>query len=106
MVESDITIRKAVVADAEMLADMGRRTFLDAFATTNQPEHMEQYAAETFAVDRIQEELEDPETDFFVAVRGESCVGYAKIRTGDVPDRQTDVVMTQSLSGTAIKTRR
>lgn len=83
--QSKIQIRYAAVADAILLADLGRRTFVDAFGSQNDPAHIQEYVAVAFVVDRLEDELKDPNTDFLIAEAGGEALGYAKIALGDAP---------------------
>jgi diamine N-acetyltransferase len=81
-----ISIRRPSVADARMIKDLAVRTFHDAFWETNSPENMESYMDQAFALDKLQEEMADPQATFLVAeVEGEA-VGYAKIYAGSPPE--------------------
>ena len=77
-------IRRASVEDAELLADLGARTFAETFAEDNSPEDMAAYLSSTFTAGRLTEELNDPLSVFFVADVEGSAAGYAKIHPGAV----------------------
>ena len=83
--QSEIKTRYAGVADAALLADLGRRTFVDAFGSQNDPAHIQEYVAVAFTVDRLEDELRDPLADFLIAEEGGEALGYAKIALGDAP---------------------
>jgi len=84
-VQSKIHIRHATVEDAAQLAALGRRTFVDAFGSQNDPAHVQEYVAVAFAVARLEDELKDPLADFLIAEEGGAAVGYAKIALGVAP---------------------
>ena len=77
-------VRRASVEDAELLADLGARTFDETFSTENSPEDMAAYLAASFGVGRLTEELADPLSVFFVAEVDGSAAGYAKLHAGGV----------------------
>lgn len=81
------SIRRAGPADAETLAALGERTFLETFAASNAGSDMDAYVRDAFSVKRLLAELADPDSAFFLAfAEGVSAPGgYAKLRTG-VPD--------------------
>lgn len=83
--ESTLTIRRAVSADASLLADLGARTFSEAFAADprNRPEDMDVYMSSSFTASRLEAELTDPLSTFLIAEIGGSAAGYAKIYAGD-----------------------
>ena len=76
-------IRRAVVEDAALLAELGRQTFAETFAHQNTPEDMEAYLAATFNVEQQTAELVDPRSVFFIAEVEGQAAGYAKIRSGE-----------------------
>lgn len=81
----DIAVRSATLSDAELLADLGARTFYDAFAAENTEADMSAYLAGAFSADIQAAELADPETAFLIATSDEGPVGYARLRTGMAP---------------------
>lgn len=78
-------IRHATIADADLLSELGSRTFLETFAATNNPEDMAAYLAETFNPACQTEEIADPLSVFLIAEIDGMAVGYARIKAGDVP---------------------
>lgn len=80
-----ITIRRATLADAEMLSALGAITFQSAFAADNDPDDMATYLASAFSPTQQAAELADPRATFFVAeIEGEAA-GYAKLLAGEAP---------------------
>ena len=79
-----IHIRRGTVEDYEVLADLGKRTFREAFANQNTPADMEAYLERSFAPAKIRRELEDPAAIFLLAYGGVDLppTGYAGLRTG------------------------
>lgn len=86
MANSGIIVRAANSSDASCLAELGARTFLAAFAEHNDPADIDAYVAEAFNQDTILQELENPGCLFWVAVAGDTHIGYAKIRKGEPPE--------------------
>ncbi|HKQ54108.1 MAG TPA: GNAT family N-acetyltransferase [Pyrinomonadaceae bacterium] len=81
----EVQIRCADSSDAELLAELGARTFTETFAAENTPEDMNAYLAEVFTAARLAEELADPKAVFLLAfVEGEAA-GYAKLYQGEPP---------------------
>lgn len=77
----EIIIRRADVSDAEMLAELSRTTFWDAFHRNpkNAPEDMADYMQTAFNVEQIKSELADAKTIFLIAEIEDEAVGYAKL---------------------------
>lgn len=75
-----IALAKATAATAAQLAELGRQTFQDTFATANTPEDMAAFLAESFGPEQQLAELQNPETTFLLAHMQGALVGYAKLR--------------------------
>lgn len=77
-------IRHAIAADAGLLAELGARTFSEAFAADerNRPEDMAAYMASAFTREQQAAELADPLSIFFIAEIDGVAVGYAKLFPG------------------------
>ncbi len=86
MEKHDITIRRAKTVDAGQLADLGARTFWQAFGADNNPEDMQTYVAAHFSPAQIGQELDSTSATFFVAEVSDKQVGYAKLNQGATPD--------------------
>lgn len=81
----EVTIRRADSAEAELLADLGARTFAEAFAAENTPENMSAYLAQAFTTARLAAELADPWATFLLALVEGEAAGYAKLYQGEPP---------------------
>jgi diamine N-acetyltransferase len=78
-------IRRATVADAAVLAELGARTFNDTFAADNKPADMAAYLAVAFSPEQQAAELADARATFLLAEMDGSAAGYAALRAGDAP---------------------
>lgn len=85
MKPADLAIRIAAAADAADIAELGARTFVNAFAPANRPEDIASYVAEAFSRDTIERELQDPGSVFLLLVRARANIGYAKLRKAAAP---------------------
>ena len=76
-----VTIRQALISDAEALAKLSRETFHETFDghPKNDPEDMRAYVAAAFADEQIAAELAAQDNLFLVAEKDERAVGYAKL---------------------------
>lgn len=77
-----LTLRHATMADAALLAELGRETFSETFAAENTPDNMAQYLASAFGVDIQTAELAEPGVLFLIAEWEEKPVGYAQLKEG------------------------
>ncbi|HEX8395460.1 MAG TPA: GNAT family N-acetyltransferase [Longimicrobium sp.] len=78
-------IRAAQPADAEALAELGARTFSDAFAADNRPEDMAAYMAQAYTPEQMAAELADPWIVTVVAESEGKLVAYAQVGRGSAP---------------------
>lgn len=77
-----LTVRLATPADTALLADMGARTFRDAFGPDNDPADVEQHVAATYAPALIAAELARPDSTFWIADSDGRPAGYALVAAG------------------------
>jgi diamine N-acetyltransferase len=82
-------IRRGHADDADLLAELGARTFSETFAADNTPDNMTAYLASSFSLDKLAEELADPHSLFLIAEADGIALGYAMLRSGDVEDGVT-----------------
>ena len=86
MAERLTTIRRAVPGDAAALAELGARTFRDAFEADNKPEDMALYLASTYGLDLQSAELRNTGIVTLLAEHESRLAGYAQLRDGPAPD--------------------
>lgn len=85
VMERGITIRRAVPADAPLLARLAAATFLDTFAADNDPQDLAAYMSTAFGEDIQRAELQDSECAVFLAGGGGGEKGYLMLRDLPVP---------------------
>jgi ribosomal protein S18 acetylase RimI-like enzyme len=86
IMDETLTIRSCSLHDAEAIISLGIRTFRDTFDEYNTPENMMLYLNSTFTLRRIREELQEPESVFFLAEDDDVAIGYARVRRSEVPE--------------------
>ena len=86
MPTSELSIRRASQDDAELITELGTRTFLDAFGPDNNPGDMQNYITSAFNTTQIASELADSYSIFLLAYISENPVGYAKLNAGTAPE--------------------
>lgn len=84
------TIRPVDPSEVRSLAELGRRTFVAAFASGNAPDDLAAYVERAFGIERIAAELASPDSHFFFAEVGGELAGYLKINTGDAQTERID----------------
>jgi len=80
-----IQIRLAGPEDAELIADISRRTFVDSFAIHNTKENMDLYLNQQFTREMQMAEVGAPGRIFLLATWDEEPAGYASMREGTPP---------------------
>jgi diamine N-acetyltransferase len=80
------TIRPALPGDAAALAELGARTFRDAFEADNTPEDMALYLASNYGPDLQSAELRNAGIVTLLAEDESRLAGYAQLREGPAPD--------------------
>ena len=83
MENSTLYIRCARIKDANLLAELGARTFAETFTEDNTSEDMAAYLATSFNIEQLTAELTDPLSTFFIAEVDGNAAGYAKIHSGE-----------------------
>jgi ribosomal protein S18 acetylase RimI-like enzyme len=78
-----VQVEACVPTDADLIADLGWRTFEETYAADTSKENMERHLAEAYAPDQVRRELTTPGSRFFVARVGDVPAGYLKVNTGD-----------------------
>jgi ribosomal protein S18 acetylase RimI-like enzyme len=84
MQNSTLNIRRALIDDANLLAELGAQTFAETFAEDNTPEDMASYLAASFNIEKLTAELIDPLSIFFIVEVDGNAAGYAQIHSGEV----------------------
>lgn len=90
----NIKIDKISVESVENLQVIGKQTFYETFAENNTEEDIQRYLNESFAIDKLKSELENPNSDFFIAFKDENPIGYLKLNRGIA---QTEVMHENTL---------
>jgi ribosomal protein S18 acetylase RimI-like enzyme len=84
--DAELLIRRALDADALLLAELGARTFYESFAAENSPEDISTYLDDSFGPEKQAVELAEPGTISLIAEIEGIALGYAQLRPGETPD--------------------
>jgi ribosomal protein S18 acetylase RimI-like enzyme len=84
-----LLIRQANPGDAELLAELGSRTFVETFAVDDTPKDMAAYLKTSFSPALLASELADPRVTVRIAEIDHEAVGYAMLRSGPAPESLT-----------------
>ena len=84
-------IRRAVVADAPSLAELGATTFVEAFAYLYEPDDLAQFLASSHSQAAYERHLRDPAVAIWLAeVGGAAPIGYAIAGSCKLPVRNLE----------------
>ena len=93
-----IEIRKSTVSDLETIQNISIHTFKETFAAVNTPENIANYVKESFNSEQLKTELNNANSQFYVAYSNAEAVGYLKINFGDA--------QTESINENALEVQR
>lgn len=83
-------IKKIGIQDIEQLQAIGRQTFTETFADSNSAEDMAKYLEEAYAHEKLSSELNDPNSEFYLATLEHEVIGYLKLNFGDAQTELKD----------------
>ena len=83
-----IILKKCTIEDFETLRELSIKTYYDTFAHLNSPEDMTAYLEDAFNTDKFTDELNDPNSAFYLLYCNEQIAGYLKLN--EAPS-QTDI---------------
>ncbi|MCK6648986.1 MAG: GNAT family N-acetyltransferase [Bacteroidia bacterium] len=79
----NIQINKVTIAEIEQLQNIGKQTFFETFSSENTEENMSKYLEEGFSIEKLEQELSHPDSEFHFASLNNQVIGYLKINFGD-----------------------
>lgn len=80
---TNINIRKVTLNDIDQLQKIGRQTFSETFSGDNSEEDMKKYLDEHFSIEKLTNELQNPDSEFYFAVLDNTVIGYLKLNFGE-----------------------
>ncbi|CAH0192876.1 GNAT family N-acetyltransferase [Chryseobacterium sp. Bi04] len=78
----EISITKIKENEIAVLQEIGKKTFSETFAENNTEESMAQYLETSFATEKLSAELNDKNSEFYLARVDHNVIGYVKLNTG------------------------
>jgi ribosomal protein S18 acetylase RimI-like enzyme len=84
------SVRKALSFDADLLVELGKRCFHEAFHDVTAPDDMEAYLTATFQKSKIEAQIRDDRTLIFIAEMDAEPAGYACSYPAVTPECVTD----------------
>ncbi len=77
-----IQIRPVSAGDMELLQEIGRKTFVETFAEVNSEENMKAYLEGSFSREKLMNDLNDRNAEFYFAIKNNAVIGYLKVNSG------------------------
>ena len=77
-----LEITRVHIPDVRQLQAISMDTFTEAFSADNSAENMRQYLDKAFSIEKLQSEIQDPNTRFYFALNDKKVIGYLKINFG------------------------
>ncbi len=90
----NVKLIRATSDDIEKIRKIGMETMYETFAKSNTDDNTDIYLKESFSPEKISEELNNTESEFYLAVLNEQVIGYLKINFSQA---QSDVKDIESL---------
>ena len=79
---ANVEIKKVNINDIDQLQKIGRQTFYETFSAGNSEDNMKKYLEEGFSFEKLTNEINDTNSEFYFAVFETNVVGYLKINFG------------------------
>lgn len=78
-----ITLSRCTTADVQALRSISYETFDETFAPYNTPDNMSAYMDQAYDVNKLEEELLHPHSQFYFVIKDGQHAGYMKLNTDD-----------------------
>ncbi|MNK01086.1 Protease synthase and sporulation negative regulatory protein PAI 1 [compost metagenome] len=80
---NEIVIKRASLEDIKTIQFIGKETFFETFAESNTEEDMKKYLEDNFSEEKVKSELNNPDSEFFIAFEDNFPIGYLKLNDGN-----------------------
>ena len=79
---TNFTIRAINLNDLKALQSISKQTFTETFASSNTKENMDKYLEEALSLEKLTEELSNPNSFFYFIEDNHNPIGYLKLNMG------------------------
>lgn len=79
---TNFTIRSINLKDLQALQAISKQTFTETFASSNSKENMDKYLNESLSLEKLTEELNNPNSLFYFIEDNHTPIGYLKLNMG------------------------
>jgi diamine N-acetyltransferase len=90
MLPPSFHIRKALPDDLSLLCELSTSTFLESYLDKNDEDNMQSYVGKHFSPEALLAEMNNPRSEFYLALVDGTAVGYLKTNTGDAQTEPSD----------------
>lgn len=77
-----IEVYRIGLNEISQLQEIGRQTFYETFAESNSEENMQNYLSEGFTIEKLTDEINNPNSKFYFATIENQIIGYLKVNFG------------------------
>jgi len=85
---ANIIIKKASIKEVEQLQKISKLTFIETYSAQNSEENMTKYLTEEFSIEKLTDELNHKNADFFFAIVNNEIIGYLKVNFSEIAINQ------------------
>ena len=78
----EVKIHQASIDELEELQQISKTTFTETFSVHNSEENMRNYLRDNLSLEKLGEELNNPESSFYFAEMKDQVIGYLKLNMG------------------------
>jgi diamine N-acetyltransferase len=82
MYMNNIDVKRVTLTDIDQLQNIGRQTFFETFSAGNTEENMKKYLDEGFTVEKLTDELNNENSEFYFSLLDNKVIGYLKLNFG------------------------
>lgn len=83
-----LNFKIAQLKDLDLLTDISRITFIDAFEKDNKPDDFQTYINSAFSKDTLRKELLNTNSSFYFVYQNNELVGYYKLNENEAQNEQ------------------
>ncbi len=76
-------ISRVAETELELVVQVARQSFYEAFHETNSPENLHTYMNDCLTVERFKDEFSNPKSVFYLVWKDDQAVAYLKLNEGD-----------------------
>lgn len=80
---SEISLRRIEKSEIDLLQQIAISTYKEAFDDSNSEENMQAYLDSCLSLEKLASELDNPNSEFYLATHEEQVIGYLKLNFGE-----------------------